>query len=385
MSRVLEPRHFEEALAWVERWPLSMQEERLPLGGAAGRVVLRALPAPEDIPAAARSAREGYAVQAADTIGAGDYNPLPLRLQCTAGSIERGRAHWVRHGDLLPAGADAVVASEWAERHGGTLEVMSALAPGDGVLLPGVERRQGEALVQAGRRLRPQDLALLALGRVSEVGVHRLVRVRVVLAARSAKDALKPMLLALIARDGGALLPPDEPINESDLIRALREPEADLILIAGGTGYEEDDSSMRALQSCGEIDMDGVAIQPGTGTVLGQVGSVPVVLLPGTPLACLSAYDLIAARLLCRLGGKRTLSPYHRRTMQLRRKITSTIGRLELARVAVDGDRAEPIATAEGRILSTAVTADGFVLIPEQSEGYPQGSMVDVHLYDEFD
>jgi molybdopterin molybdotransferase len=77
--------------------------------------------------------------------------------------------------------------------------------------------------------------------------------------------------------------------------------------------------------------------------------------------------------------------PYRQRRLRLSRKVVSSIGRLELARVRASGDGAQPIATAEGRILATAVRADGFLLVPEHSEGYPAGTMVDVYLYDEYD
>ncbi|MCG6863719.1 MAG: hypothetical protein LJE70_21055 [Chromatiaceae bacterium] len=385
MSLALDPSRPEDAFAWVERWSLSVGRESVPLTVAGGRVLARELSCLKDIPAHASCACAGYALQAADTTGAGAYNPLPLLLEAEAGPIEHGRALRVADGDPLPAGADAVLLCEQATRFERSIEVTSTLAPGDGVLLPGMECRKDDELLQAHRRLRPQDLALLGMAGVKEVQVRPLARVRVTVAHRSAADVLIPMLTALIGRDGGSLLPLQGASQQTNMISALREPGADLILVAGGTGYEEDDNALQALQHCGEIDINGVCIHPGTGTVLGQVDTVPVALLPGSALACLCAYDLIAARLLRRLSGKQAPWPYRRRRMALTRKLASAIGRLEVARVAVDGDRAEPIATAEGRVLSTAVRADGFVLIPAQSEGYAQESLVDVHLYDEYD
>ncbi len=262
---------------------------------------------------------------------------------------------------------------------------MSSLAPGEGVADRGEESRAGTVLFTAGRRLRPQDLALLALAGVREISVQSRPRIRLVLANHSGVDTVKPMLQALIGRDGGVLSEMCETGDEGGIVHELLRANADLILVAGGTGYEEHDASLRALNSIGEIDIDGVAIHPGTGLVLGRVKSVPVTLLPGSPLACLCAYDIVVAPLLRRLSGKLAALPYRRRRMTLTRKISSSIGRLELARVTVDGDKAEPIAIAEGRILNTAVQADGFLLVPEQSEGYAQDSLIDVYLYDEYD
>ncbi len=110
--RVFEPRRPEEALSWIARWPLSRQAELVPLNAAAGRVIAQEYIASADIPAEVRSARDGYALKAAETVGASDYNPLPLRLQSTAGSIKRGYAVCISCGDPLPTGADAVLPAE---------------------------------------------------------------------------------------------------------------------------------------------------------------------------------------------------------------------------------------------------------------------------------
>jgi molybdopterin molybdotransferase len=285
----------------------------------------------------------------------------------------------------LPAGADAVLPLDQAELHSGVLEVADSLAPGDGVAARGEECRADEPLLEAGRRLRPQDLARLVLAGVSEVSVARPPRVRVVLAGRFERDADGPLLAALVRRDGGELLEVSAVQDQASLSARLQVGHTELILVAGGTGYASHDIAVQSLQAVGALDHDGVAIHPGGAVVLGHVGTCPVVLLPGAPLACLCAYDVIAARLLRRLAGRSSVLPYRQRRLTLRRKIVSGIGRMELARVKVEGGEAEPVATAEGRVLATAVSADGFLLVPEHSEGYAQGHVVDVYLYDEYD
>ncbi|MFZ0789063.1 MAG: hypothetical protein WAM94_05510, partial [Chromatiaceae bacterium] len=77
--------------------------------------------------------------------------------------------------------------------------------------------------------------------------------------------------------------------------------------------------------------------------------------------------------------------PYRRRALTLDLKVVSSIGRLELARLRVSADRAEPIAVADGHTLATATQADAFLLIPEPSEGYPSGSRIEAYLYDHYD
>ena len=385
MSRVFHPGHPQEGFAWADRWQQAYSMERLPLAAATGRVLAQDLIARYDIPSAAHCTSDGYALQAADTLGASDYGPLPLQFDAAATAIGRGRAALVSDGDLLPPGADAVLPIEDGDLSAGVLEVAGSLATGEGVIRQGEECRAGETLLAAGRRVRFQDLALLALAGVNEVQVRLRPRVRIALAGRFDYDADGPMLAALVKRDGGVTDSVDVTPEETALVDALLQPDADLVLVAGGTGYGAHDFAVQALQSCGSVHLDGVLIHPGGGAVLGQVGATPVVLLPGTPLACLCAYDLLAARVLRRWTGRPQVLPYRQRHMRLTRKVVSGIGRLELARMKISGDTAEPIATAEGRILASAVQADGFVLVPEHSEGFARDSWVDMYLYDEYD
>jgi molybdopterin molybdotransferase len=173
--------------------------------------------------------------------------------------------------------------------------------------------------------------------------------------------------------------------TQEDIQTCLTRTDADLLLVAGGSGYGVDDHAVAALQACGEVQLDGVTLHPGGGLVLGEVNGHPVLLLPGAPLACLCAYDLVAARLLRRLAGRPEPLPYRRKCFTLSRKLVSRIGQMEVARMRVDGDSAAPIAVADDRLLASSVRADGFVLLAENSEGHAEGSRVEVHLYNEYD
>lgn len=385
MSRAFEPCPPQLAFDWADRWPRASGAEPIPLVAAAGRVLAQDLTAHADIPAQPRSARDGYALLAADTLGAGDYNPLPLRIGPASLPARRGYAARVAQGDPLPLGADAVLPLEQGDMRADVLEVGVGLASSDGVIRAGEECPAGGLLLGTGRRLRPQDLARLALAGLTEVRVRQRPRVRIVLAGHFETDADGPLLAALVNRDGGQVAEVRIASDPPGLADALHAPGADLILVAGGTGQGPQDRAFDALQQCGTLQLDGVAIHPGGGVVLGDSGSRPVLLLPGAPLACLCAYDLIGARLLRRLAGRPGHLPYRRRALTLGLKVVSSIGRLELARLRISADRAEPIAVADGHTLATATQADAFLLVPEQSEGYPQGSTVQAYLYDHYD
>ena len=195
------------------------------------------------------------------------------------------------------------------------------------------------------------------------------------------------MLRALLARDG-ALAEPiavDGP-GEVALMAALTSGRIDacsLVLIAGRAGTGADDVAALALRMAGgTLTHHGFALHPGGASGLGilpRSEAIPVVVLPGEPLACLVAYDILASRLVRRLAGAEAVSPYPAAEFELGRKIVSGIGMVEVVPVRLDGGRALPIGVEGG--LAGAVRADGFVMVPEASEGYLAGSRVRVHLY----
>jgi molybdopterin molybdotransferase len=106
-----------------------------------------------------------------------------------------------------------------------------------------------------------------------------------------------------------------------------------------------------------------------------------VFLLPGNPVSCLCGYDFFAGRAVRALAGRSKQWPYRSMTATLDRKISSQIGRLDYARVRLDGGRVEPLAIGGASVLSSTTRADGFVVVPADSEGFGAGSEVTVWLY----
>lgn len=372
----------EQAVAWVEANTASLPAESVALADAGGRTLASAWAAPSDLPRLAAAADDGYALSAAATVGASDYNPLPFRLApARAAPLGPGEAAPVHSGEPLPAGADAVVAVEDASVRGELLEVGAAVAVGTNTIGAGEETARGQPLLESGRRLRAQDLALLALAGVERVDVVRRPRLRLLLAGAgpASPDAL--MVRGLLQRDGAELEACEAVTDAEALENRLREPGADLILVCGGSGDGTNDFGAAALARSGRMQFGGIAMNPGETTRLGQVDATPVMLLPGAPLACLYAYEWFAGRALRRLAGGSGEWPYGTRRALLSRKVASTLGRLEFCRVRLDGDKAEPLAVTDGRLLSSAVRADGFVPIAPSSEGHPEQTEVTVWLH----
>ena len=334
--------------------------ERLPLARAAGRVVATPAAAPRDVPPGATALLDGYALAAASTYGADPYNPLPI-----AGATE------VVAGTSLPAGADTVLPySAVTERPAG-VEVVEPAAPGHGVLPAGSLWEAGQCVLPAGRRLGGIDLAAAAAAGIAEVAVVRRPTVRVILRGCKGAGVATDVVADLVARDGGSA-----EASAGDRVAAAG---ADLVLVVGRTGCGADDDSASRLAALGTVAVHGVAMAPGGSAGFGSVDGVPVLLLPGEPLACLTAYELLAGPALRRLAGLAEALPHPRRERRLAGKIASQVGTTELWLVREDGAEVAPLAPPERATLAHAAAACGFVLVPPESEGHDRGDPVTVH------
>src|SRR5262249_54708122 len=145
----------------------------------------------------------------------------------------------------------------------------------------------------------------------------------------------------------------------------------------------QEDHAPRVLAEVGELCVHGVALRPASPAGVGFLGGRPVFLLPGNPVSCLCAYDLFARLAVRRLGGRAPEVPSRSGMLPLARKLSSAVGRVDYVRVTVHDDKVEPLATSGASLLSSTTRADGFVLVPRDSEGYPAGAEVQVFLYDD--
>jgi len=194
-------------------------------------------------------------------------------------------------------------------------------------------------------------------------------------------DANGPMLAALVARDGGLVEFPGLVPDEHDAILKALHAEADVIIVSGGSSVGIEDLAPTLLAQHGDLAIHGIAMRPSSPTGLGRLEHRLVFLLPGNPVSCLCAYDFFAGRAIRALGGRTKTWPYHAVRARLARKISSPIGRLDYARVQVVDGAVTPLAVSGASVLSSTTRADGFVIVPADSEGFAPGTEVDVWLY----
>ncbi|MBW2234247.1 MAG: molybdopterin molybdotransferase MoeA [Deltaproteobacteria bacterium] len=377
--------------------------EAVELAHCAGRVLAADVRAQVDVPTFARSAMDGYAVRGEDTFGAGEYDPVTLDLLGLAlpgrpfpGRVGSREAVRIMTGAPLPEGADAVVMAEVCREADGRVEVRDAVAPRKHVGAVAEDIASGSVVLRAGRRLRAQDVGLLASIGVAGPDCVRRPRVRLVITGdellppgsrpEGARivDSNSPMLAALVARDGAELLPHEILPDDAERIRTeLARDDADVVLVSGGSSVGQEDHAPRLLGELGTLDFHGIAMRPSSPAGVGRIGTRLVFLLPGNPVSCLCAYDFFAGPAIRALGGRSRSWPHRRVRLPLARKIASMVGRVDYVRVAIEKGRVEPLATSGASILSSTVRADGFVIVSREREGMPDGATVEVLLYDD--
>lgn len=389
------------ALEWLDAQLLRLDAESVPLTLAGGRVLQRDMTSGYDVPGFDRAMMDGFAVRAKDTEGAAAYSRVTLEVigevlpgREFSGEVSAGKCVRIMTGAALPRGADAVLPAEKAEAQDRVVHVLDELSPGKHVGTRGEDLRRGALVLESGRRLRPQDLGVLSSIGVENVPVVARPRVQLVITGNELLpagsppagvrivDANGPMLAALVARDGGiavsAGLVPDDPAAIAEALHA----DADVVLVSGGSSVGREDHAPVLLARDGELAIHGIAMRPSSPAGLGRLDGRLVFLLPGNPVSCLCAYDFFAGRAIRVLGGRSADWPYSRARVALSRKLVSTVGRVDYARVKRTSDGIEPLAIGGASVLSSTTRADGFVVVPEASEGYPAGAEVDVWWYD---
>ena len=399
----------DEALALMSARLHSLGEETVSLLEAARRVSARDVISNVAVPDFDRAAMDGYALRASETYGADSYNTLDFQVigealpgRAFVGRVEPGQAVRIMTGAPLPDGADAVLQAEAAEEVAlktpallPIIRVNEPVAPGRHVGLRGEDIQKGAVVLCQGRILRPQDVALLASIGASSVAVMRRPGVALVITGNELLpagsrpqgyqivDSNSVMLAGLVTRDGGApeaaTLIPD---TREAVQAALLGSAAEAILISGGSSVGLEDHAPRVLAEKGELIVHGVALRPASPTGIGFLLGRPVFLLPGNPVSCLCAYDLFAGPAIRMLGGRSASLPYRTTRLPLARKLVSAVGRVDYVRVRITDGLVEPLATSGASILSSTTSADGFVLVPRDSEGQGPGELVEVYLYD---
>src|SRR5664280_282168 len=388
--------------------------ESVPLALALTRVLAHDVVAAVDAPPFDRSNVDGFALRAADTIGAGDTAPKIFRLNAEviacgdapALEVKPGTATTIATGGVIPRGADAVVMIEHTElleqgapRIAISIELRRAAAPGQFISYAGSDIARGETLLRRGTRVGSREIGMLAACGLAMVDVVRRPKVAVLstgdelvapgaaLKPASVYDSNGAIIAAAVTEAGGepqamGAYPDDEAALEKAVRQALAQ--SDLVVLSGGTSKGAGDLSHAIVSRLGPpgILVHGVALKPGKPLCLGAVSYTHLTLLPGFPTSAIFTFHAFVAPVIRARAG---LPPEAAQTLSARVpvRIASELGRKEFVLVSLiesdEGAIAFPTGKGSGSVTSFS-QADGFLEIDALASSLDANSVVDVTL-----
>jgi molybdopterin molybdotransferase len=390
----------EKWLAAIEFHPNSTS---VPLLTAQNRVLSSHIIANTDLPRTDRSAVDGYAIKATETIGASQSKPKIFKLN-ERDAIGPNQAKQIWTGNTIPENADAVVMLENTKTVGKILEVWSPMTRWENVSRKGEDIRKGEIAVKTGTRLKPHHLGIIAAFGMSEVEVfqkpkvavlatgNELVRVGDKIRENKVFDSNRVVLTALCNELGAEVIDLGIAIDDMEEIsqklnNGLRR--ADAVMTSGGTSVGGPDLVPVVAARIGKpgILVHGVAMRPGMPTGLAVVGKKPIILLPGNPVAVMLSFEVFGRPLISRMLGLQATESRPVLMARTKRKISTTLGRKNLVRVHVSREKgefiADPISARGSSLFSTMTRSNGYVIVPENQEGLAEGAMVVVNMFED--
>jgi molybdopterin molybdotransferase len=318
------------------------------------------------LPTSDLAVTDGWALCSRDLVGASSYSPFPLA----------GPPAWVEAGDRMPSGSDCVVDSDSVELLGSMFQVLGEALPGQGVRRAGSDIGEGGLTIAAGRRLRAIDLMLARAAGLKKLAIRR-PRLHLINIPTMAGHTVTAQLIAESARATGADVIHSQAggRDASSVVKALDGERYDLIVTVGGTGVGRTDPTVEALTMRGALIAHGIALQPGRTTALGKADNIPVIALAGAPDQALAAWWTLALPVLDRLSGQ----IQHAKTLPLARKISSSVGIVDIALLANSDGAWIPLAVGD-LSLDHIVHADAWLAAPGGSEGFAAGTPVDAYV-----
>lgn len=308
-----------EAHEAIESLSFGAGIERVPLSEAHDRVLAERVDAGIDVPGFDRAAMDGYAVRAADTFGAGGAESVGLPVTGTvhAGSsadvtVDSAVAVDIATGAVMPTGADAVVPVEQTVEGEGTVEIRTAVTPGEHVMLRGADIAGGDRALAPGTRLGPRHVGLLAALGTEQVPVRERPQVAVVSTGdelvqpgdpvdpRSGQiyDVNSHSIASAVRAAGGEPTVYETATDSREALRAVldRATEAcSLVLTSGSTSTGSTDLLYRLLEEEGEKLVHGVSVKPGRPLLVGRLFGSAYVGLPGYPVSALMTFTQFVA------------------------------------------------------------------------------------------
>jgi molybdopterin molybdotransferase len=373
--------------------------ETVPLADAAGRVLAADLAARRTQPPFPASAMDGYAVRAGDSHAGARLNVIGTSRagERFAGTVGSGQAVRIFTGAPVPDGADAILIQENADRLGDEIRVQEPPPAGSFIRPAGLDFKQGDVLITAGRKIDPRALALAAAMGHAALPVRKRPSVAIL---ATGDELVSPGenpgpdqiiasnsigIAALVSASGG------EPFDlgiAADRIEAIgarveRAAGADILVVIGGASVGDHDLVQAALSAKGmALDFWRIAMRPGKPLMVGTLGRTRVLGLPGNPVSALICGHVFLKPLIRAMLG--LAAPDEIATATLGSPMPANDGRQDYVRARLHSAEGHGVVTPfplqDSSMLATLAAADALIIRPVLAPPAPAGTSVPVLL-----
>ena len=395
------------ALARIEERVVPVHAcERLPIRECLDRVNNEAVKSPHDVPPLPNSAMDGFAL-AIDSLAQGTVTELDEIGTAFAGtpftgSCEAGQCVRIMTGALIPEGTDAVIMQEQVEvTDAGKIRVDADHQVGENIRQAGEDIAKGETVIDAGARLNPADLGVLASLGIAQLQVKRkpvvaffstgdeLVSIGEPLEPGKIHDSNRYSLHGMLSSLAVDIIDLGVVKDEPKAMREVLEKaslQADLIISTGGVSVGEADFIKPALADLGTTEFWKIAIKPGRPLTFGQIEASIFMGLPGNPVAVMVTFSQFVVPAIHALAGAIPRRPalFRARALDPMRKKP---GRYEFQRgIAILDDNGEWQVSKTGKqgsgILTSMSRANCFIVLPDDNTGVEAGDEVKIQFFD---
>lgn len=380
--------------------------EEVEITEALGRVLAEDVISDINVPEFNRSTVDGYAIISSDSHGATDTIPSFLNLigEVKMGSnidlkVSYGEAVYVPTGGMIPEGADGVVMIENVEiLDEYTIAVTKPIAPGENVIRVGDDIKKGSIVLSKGKRLKPQDIGVLAAIGVKKMKVYKKPRFYIIstgdelieldeeLSLGKIRDINGYSLSALVKKLGGEVIKKIIVRDDFDLLKMEMEraiDSSDIVLISGGSSVGSRDYTHQLINSFkGEgVFIHGVSIKPGKPTLVGEAGGKIIFGLPGHPVSSIIIFKVFVEYFVKKVMGMEGEIYKTRAVMDF--NIHSSPGRETYQMVTLEERQGKIFAKpnyGKSGMITLLSNSNGYVIIKPHEEGLNKGDERDVYF-----
>jgi len=375
--------------------PVLVGDESVELKNGLGRVLAADVVSDINVPPADNSAMDGYALRREDWCG--PDQALQVSQRITAGTppgvLREGTAARIFTGAEIPDGADLVVMQEKCKTDGQSVLIEAVGDVGANIRPKGQDICKGTTVLQAGHRLRAQDLGLIASLGIARIDVRQRLKVAII---STGEELVEPgdsagpgqiynsnryTLATLLGGWGFEVIDFGIAADDPDIISGVMTQaslETHVIITSGGVSVGEEDHVKAVVESLGRIDLWRVAIKPGKPFAFGEVLGTPFLGLPGNPVAGLITALVVARPFLFNCQGVRHHDVIPVRQTALFDKKGSA--RQEYLRIRSGSDGVEIFPQQSSGVLYSTCWGDG-VVVQKPGEDINHGDSVDVIPY----